>query len=281
MYVFVESVDAADHLIRDLIPTLRSYDLVINEAKAAIIPKSALFTEEPDLEALFAKAVEEISNQIDDDEFDADYGFQSEWDEEEVDEEVLELQATKVLFDSISEYPGHEENIERFCLPLFSKSGSDYAIDHVLDSFKKRPSMAQIYASYLAKFIDDEDVQEFLLALLEDTSFADWQKIWILAALSQVSVSDDNSIKVALDLLKDANRHETLRAVAATYVGRFGDHTRRKALIAIYASVSIYIQTAIYYSSRNWPVVERSNAKASWSGHSALHTLLTTAINKK
>ena len=34
------------------------------------------------------------------------------------------------------EYPGHEESIERFCLPLFAKSGSDYAGDHVLGSFK-------------------------------------------------------------------------------------------------------------------------------------------------
>ena len=60
IYVFVESVDAADQLLRELIPTLRSYDLVLNEAKSVIMPKSALFTEEPDLEALFANAVAEI-----------------------------------------------------------------------------------------------------------------------------------------------------------------------------------------------------------------------------
>jgi hypothetical protein len=55
----VKNVDEADVLLRVLIPTLRSYDLVLNEAKSVNMPKSALVTEEPDLEALFTNAVEE------------------------------------------------------------------------------------------------------------------------------------------------------------------------------------------------------------------------------
>ena len=286
LYVFLESVDAAEKLLRDLIPTLRSYDLVLNEAKSAIMPKSALITEEPDLEALFANAVAEISAQMEGEEFSSGYGFQSEWEEEEEEEETinleqLELQATARLFDSLSNYPGHEENIERFCLPLFSKVGSDYAVAHVLDAFKKRPSMSQIYASYLAKFIASNSVQEFLIELLADSSLADWQKMWVLAALSQVRARDDAAVKGAFDLLKDASRHDALRAVAAIYVGRYGDLARRKALISIYPSVSNYVQTAIYYSSRMWPGVERSTAKNSWGGHSPLHALLTAAMSKK
>ena len=191
-----------------------------------------------------------------------DYGFQSEWDDEEIDEEDLELQATTVLFDSLSDYPGHEENIERFCLPLFSKAGSDYAVEHVLDAFKKRPSMSQIYASYLAKFLEMNGVHEFLLDLLKDAALFDWQKMWVLAALSQAEAADDAAVKPALELLRDANRHDALRAVAAIYVGRFGDHTRRRALASIYGSVSSYIQATIYYSSVWWPSVERSTSKA-------------------
>jgi hypothetical protein len=80
IYIFVESVDATDRLLRELIPALRGYDLVLDEAKSVVIPKSALITEEPDLEALFGSAVAEIAGQIDNEDFDADYGFQSEWD---------------------------------------------------------------------------------------------------------------------------------------------------------------------------------------------------------
>lgn len=105
--------------------------------------------------------------------------------------------------------------------------------------------------------------------------------MWILAALLQVEKADDASVKIALGLLKDANRHEALRAVAAIYVGRFGDHARRKSLISIYASVSSYIQAAIYFSSKYWPSVERSNAKASWGGHGQLHNFLTIAMKNK
>lgn len=295
IYIFVESVDAADRLVRELIPHLRTYDLALNEAKSVIIPKASLLTEEPDLEALFSDAVDEISNQVEDTDFDADYGFQSDWDEEEDEEEEddedkdddsddddeLELEATKILFDSISEYPGQEENIERFCLPLFSKAGSDHAVDHVLDAFKKRPSMSQIYASYLANFLDNEDVTELLSELLADVSLRDWQKMWILAALLQKKPDNDGPIKIALRILEDANRHDALRAVAAIYVGRFGDHARRKNLFSIYTSVSSYIQAAIYYSSRSWPTVERGNAKASWGAHGPLNALLTIAIAPK
>ncbi|WP_068728948.1 hypothetical protein [Tardiphaga robiniae] len=254
------------------------------------MPKASLLTEEPDLEALFADAVEEISNQVEDNDFDADYGFQSEWDEDddneeenedEDEDEELELKATKVLFDSLSEYPGQEENIERFCLPLFSKAASDYAVSHVLDAFKKRPSMSQIYASYLSKFLEKDEVTELLSELLADTSLRDWQKMWIIAALLQKKPQDDGPIKIALRILKDATRHDALRAVAAIYVGRFGDHARRKNLFSIYTSVSSYIQTAIYFSSRAWPSVERGNAKASWGAHGPLNTLLTSAMTFK
>lgn len=285
IYIFVENVESTHHLLRQLIPELRSYDLVLNEAKSIIRPKATLKTEEPDLEALFDAAVAEISEQVDDEDFDVDYGFQSEWEDEEDDNESdqtdLELKATMMLFDSLQDYSGQEENIERFCLPLFSKAGSSYAVDHILDSFKKRPAMAQIYASYLAKFLEDKKVTLFLLGLLSDVSLVDWQKIWVLAALSQVNKSDDASVKEAWDLLKDTARHDALRAVAAIYVGRFGDHSRRKALSKLYTSVSEYVQAAIYYSSRRWPAPERSTAKASWGGHGSLNKLITLAMTKK
>jgi hypothetical protein len=283
IYVFVKSVDDAERVLRQLIPTLRSYDLVLNEAKSVIIPKSALVTEEPDLEALFDKAVEEISQQLDDEDFDADYGFQSEWDDEEDDEEMdqedLELKATMLLFDSISDYPGHEENIERFCLPLFTTAGSDHAVAHVMHSFKKRPSMSQIYTSYLSKFLKANGVQSFLLNLLKDGALVDWQKMWVLAALSQVDDANDDAVRIALEVLRDTSRHDSLRAVAAVYVGIYGDHARRKELVSIYSTVSTYVQAAIYYSSSEWPSVERRNAKVSWGANGPLNSLLTIAIS--
>ncbi|MFS2016051.1 RNA-directed DNA polymerase [Massilia sp. CT11-108] len=287
MYIFIDSVDSADSLMQELIPELRSYDLGLNEAKCKILPASALITEEPDLEALFEAAVAEVSEQLSDEDFDVDYGFQAEWEDSddedsEVDEEIdLELAATRILFESIPQYPGYEENIERFCLPLFAMSDSDHAVSHVIDAFRKRASMSQIYSAYLAEFIDNEEVAEFMVKSLEDASLMDWQKVWIIAALMQRGDGLSDAVKASLDLLRDATRHEALRAVAAVYVGRYGDHSRRKTLRTLYNSVSPYIQCAIYYSSRNWQGAERSTAKASWGTHNPLNQLLTIAMENK
>jgi hypothetical protein len=69
--------------------------------------------------------------------------------------------------------------------------------------------------------------------------------------------------------------------VAAIFVGRFGDHARRTALLAAYTAASQYIQAAIYFSSRKWPSSERSTAKNNWGSHHKLNLLLTKAISKK
>lgn len=288
MYIFVESVDQADACLRELIPLLRRYDLNINESKSKIIPKSMLVTEEPDLEALFSAAIEEISSQVEDQDFDADYGFQSEWegDDEEnspEDDEApdeLELKATQALFDSISEYPGQEENIERFCLPLFSKAGSDHAVSHCMDAFRRRSAMTQIYSSYLSDYLDRKKVWDFFAGLLGDSGLTDWQRMWVIAALLKEKDADDETTAAAWSIVKDGNRHDSLRAIAAIYVGRFGDLDRRKSLIAIYGNVSPYVQLAIYYSSKSWPAAERTNVKGMWSNQSELSKLLTIALAK-
>ncbi len=295
LYIFVRSVDAAEKLMRDLIPELRLYDLVLNEAKSVIMPKSALNTEEPDLEKLFDEAIEEISEQIEDEDFDADYGFQSEWEDEDDDEDKdndesdsdenedsdLELRATEILFDAIAEYPGHEETIERFCLPLFTKAQSNYAVDHVLDAFKKRPSMCQIYVSYLSKFLPETTVYKFLCDNLADRSLTDWQAMWILAALITEQPLDDVPVRTAIQILRDGTVHDGTRAAAAIFIGRYGDAPRRRSLISVYSSVSHYVQAAIYFSSRFWPSNERSNARAQWASQTPLNELLTKAFGRQ
>lgn len=286
IYVFVESGDAADRIVRGLISLLRQYDLSLNESKSRVMATSALQAEEPDLEALFQAAIAEISEQTDDDDLDVDYGFQADFDDvddDDDDEESvdLELEATKSLFDAIEDFDGNEETIERFCLPLFSKSDSDYAVDYVLSNFGKRPAMAQIYITYLSNFLDDDeyDVSEFLIESLDDPSLVDWQKMWIVAGLLQASDYDDDTVKSVWDVYSDANRHEALRAAAAIFVGRYGDHMRRTTLINSYGTAgSPYLQAAIYFSSRWFPGPERANARKTWGSLTQLNELLTAAL---
>ena len=285
LYIFVGSVDEADAVLRRLIPFLRSYDLNLNEVKSLVLPKSSLFAVEPDLEELFHDAIDEISEQLDEETSTTEYGFQKEWedDEDEDSEEPedldIELQATETLFASIGEFPGSEETIERFCLPLFAKAGSNFALNHVLESLGRRPSMTQIYANYLAKFVRHEPrIEARLLEAIEDINFYDWQKMWLLACLMQAGRASPRCLKVAAGLLADPLRHDALRAVAALIVGKFGDVSRRRALADAYKSVSEYVQLAIYFASRNWPLEERASATKPWSGHGPLHRLMARGL---
>jgi Reverse transcriptase (RNA-dependent DNA polymerase) len=286
LYIFLNSIDASVDVVRSLIPMLRSYDLILNEAKSKILPAKSLLTEEPDLEELFSAAFDEAKEQLTEEEMQSEYGFQSEWDGDDDDDDdekrdELELAATQALFDSIDDYPGSEENIERFCLPLFARAGSNYAVEHVLKAFSERPSMSQIYAAYLAGFLDSTEVKRFLAATLKDDSTMDWQRMWVLAALMKADGPVNGAVKNSVALLESGERHNTLRASAAIYAGRFGDHTTRIKLGRLYSGLPAYIQLAIYYSSRGWPLAEKRTAKSSWGDHSTLHMLLTTALGAK
>jgi hypothetical protein len=128
--------------------------------------------------------------------------------------------------------------------------------------------------------LHDDDVRAFVGSLVTDPALADWQKMWTVAALMQVPNPTDDEVKIALDIARDGTRHDALRAVAAYFVGRFGDHARRQSLRALYPQVSNYVQAAIYATSRFWQGVERANAKAMWAGHGPLHSLLTIAMKK-
>ncbi len=285
LYIFVGSVDEADAVLRRLIPFLRSYDLNLNEVKSFVSPKRSLFSIEPDLEELFQDAVDEMSEQLDEEVSTTEYGFQKDWDDEQDEDDDdqqdlnIELQATKTLFSSISEFPGAEESIERFCLPLFAKAGSDFALNHVLESLGRRPSMTQIYANYLAKFIKHEPrIEAKLLEAIEDVNFYDWQKMWLLACLMQAGRASPSCLKVAARLLADPLRHDALRAVAALIIGKFGDVSRRRALADAYKSVSEYVQLAIHFASRSWPPEERGSATATWGGHGTLHKLMARGL---
>ena len=284
IYVFMPSLAAADKLLAWLVPALRLHDLALNEMKSVIMPKSLLKVDQPDLEELFDDAMREAAGQ------DANssvrgYGFQQEWEDDGDDgrrgpvRPDLNVQAAMALFDSIPDYPGKEEQIERFCLPLLTLAGSGHALGHVMTSFRQRPSMAQIYTAYLAGFLDQGPVRTFLVAALSDASLYDWQRMWVCAGLVQHSGATRKAVGAAASILRDGNRHESLRAAAGIVVGQFGGHDRRLELFEAFRKAPEYVQLAIYYGSRRWPGVERKNARSAWSRDSALFTLVAEVMD--
>lgn len=278
IYAFVPSLARAEEVMRELTRRLRDYDLSLNEAKSKLLNSKSLIIEEPDLEELFSDAVEELKE----DDIDSDYGFQSEWDDssDDTEAEELELSATIILFDSIEKFPAHVEKIERFCLPLFAAAGSDYAVDHVLERFTRRPAMSQIYCAYLMAFLDIKEVRDALTNLLDSSELPyDWQRMWILASLMTSDKGRDGIVSDTLKIYKDGRRHEALRAVAAIFVAKHGTYPRQKELIDNYGITgSTYLQTAVLYGARYFHTTTRRTSIKSWSGQSTTHSLVAKAI---
>ena len=281
IYIFVESADHADAAYRKLIRFLRRYDLTVNEAKARLMPSSFLLAEEPDLEELFSNAVEEVTDQADEFGEEAGYGFQGDWEDEEEsysEQYDIELAATELLFDSADDYEGQEENIERFCLPLFARAKSDYAVDHVIANLMNRPSMAQIYCSYLSKFSGHAEVRKAFLDLATEKNVYDWQRMWAIAGLLVSGSAKNKEVSSIFSVFESKEVEEPVRAVAAIFTGRYGNHSKRTDLFSSYGSEgSEYLRAAIYFSSRWFPTVEKSNAKSQWANDNELNELITVA----
>ena len=285
IYIFVLSLRRAEEVTRLLTAKLRDYDLGLNEYKSKLLRSESLVIEEPDLERLFDDAFNERLEQLEEDaEIDADYGFQSEWeddDEEAARESDAELHATEVLFDSIDDFPAHVEKIERFCLPLFAAATSDYAVQYVLENFGARPAMTQIYCAYLAKFSENKEITIALeKALTDDELLYDWQRMWIFAALMRWKKVSDEVIRAALRTYTDGVRHEALRAVAAILAAKHGSFTRQKQLADSYGHTSsTYLQTAVLYAARYFQNALRRASVKSWSAHSQTHAFVAKSIS--
>jgi hypothetical protein len=144
----------------------------------------------------------------------------------------------------------------------------------------RRPAMSQIYCSYLAGFLDQNDVREALGTLLSDSELHyDWQRMWVLASLMTPNQSNDIIVNTALKIYKDGLRHEALRAVAAIFVAKHGTFLRQKELVDSYnISGSTYLQTAVLYGTRYFKGATRRSAIKAWSGQSTTHSLVAKAV---
>lgn len=288
-YVFLPQVSDLQTLFPKYIERLRDYDLALNESKTGLYRADRVIQQDFELNDLFEFAREEFQELFTEIvqegyEVETDYGFQTIWEEVEIEpeEDEVKLAATEKLFDRILDFPENKENIERFCLPLFSKVRSDYAVSHVVEQLNKTPAMSQIYCSYISMFLDKKSVQGVLNEMVLDHSaiMFDWQLMWILAALVKGRKGNDSVAKSAIDILLNSSRHDAVKAIAAIYVAKFGKPDRRKSLTR--ASINIgshYVQTAILFGSIYFPKVERQKLQKALSGQSDLHQLVSESVN--
>lgn len=288
LYLFFRNQDDAKRYLVSLCSHLRREGLTLNEAKTSVTTTEDVVLEETALDRMFDKARKEFEAE-EESTFDNIYGFAAEWtpveSEEESEEngEDVEIKAVRSLFEERRRKPYNLERIDKFCLPILAAAKSDIAIEVSLKGIIARPHMAQIYCGYLAAFVrhDLTLVRNLSKLLLTPTLLYDSQRMWILACLLQSKMSDPTAVKDSLTILRTDTFSETVRALAAIYVGSHGTAAQRRILKMRYTDEgSPYVRGAILYSSRYFPTNEREACLTSWGGHTPTNTLIAKTVKK-
>jgi hypothetical protein len=278
---FASEVDARQGFSR-LIEQLRKDGLHLNEGKTRIMPAEEVIREETAVDRLFA----EIRGEVEDNatyERVSPYGFEIEWDEVEeqgIEEDGdLENAAVEKLMKNIGDYPRHEDQIERFCLPILRSAASDSAVDYVLDKFQEKPHQTRLYFSYISTFVrSNEDVTSALEALANGP-ISDYQKMFLMAALLKAGSVESATVNVALQWLQNPQVAKETRAMAAIFAARHGVAVQKRAVRTSYEDEqSGYVRSAILFSSKYLTAAERKTCKRAWGGHSAINTLIGKAV---
>lgn len=288
LYLFFRNQDDAKKHLVSLCSHLRREGLTLNEAKTSITTAEDAVLEETALDRMFDEARREFEAE-EEAEFDNIYGFAVEWTSPETQEELeengedIEIKAVKSLFGERKRKPYDLERIDKFCLPILAAAKSDMAVDVSLKGIIARPHMAQIYCRYLAACVghDLTLVQNLSKLLLAPILLYDSQRMWILACLLQSRLSDLSGVKDSLTILRTDAFSETVRALAAIYVGSHGTPAQRRILKMRYSDEgSPYVRGAILYASRYFPKNERDACLTSWGGHTQTNMLIAKTVKK-
>lgn len=284
IYAFFTSNEACDRSILELFKELRKLDLHLNEAKSCITTPLGLLTADPDLDKLFSLAVAEIektSLAISEEEVFTDYGFQTIWLEEksELTDAEITLLATEKLFDQAARYPSNVEEIERFCLPIFSRFNSEYALEHVLQHIENNPSMSQIYFNYLSKFLDQEKVHHKIGQVIKERRLLfDWEYQWAIACVIQFKTVEDSMVSDLLSLAS-SQTHDSVKALALIAAAKHGDYDRQKTVSEAAQIIdSTYVRGAILFGARFMHKALRKNTLDVLANQNPLFNMIGNSV---
>ncbi|WP_420563782.1 reverse transcriptase domain-containing protein [Thalassobaculum sp.] len=284
IYMGFASESEARQGLAELIETLRKDGLHLNEYKSRILRAEDVIQEETAIDRLF----DEIRGEVEDDEAyrrASPYAFEVEWEEHEESEDgetesEIGNAAVERLMENIGHYPDHEDQIERFCLPILRSAASDSAVEYVLERLKEKPHLTRLYFSYISTFVRaNVDVVEALEGLVADETVSDYQRMFLLAVLIQARTVERSTINTAIQWLHNPRVAKETRAMAAIFAAKHGVAVQKRAVRTSYeGEQSEYVRSAILYASRYLSLAEKKTCKRAWGGHNSINTMIAKAI---
>jgi hypothetical protein len=261
----------------ELTEHLRQSGLNLNENKSGVISAASLIREETALDRLFSQAHESVQEQLR-----WSYGFDAGSLDSNESQSDTDVSAVETLFHSVRDFPKQADKIVRFCLPVLRAAKSPTAVEYVLENLVAKPYLSRLYLGYLQWFLDSEDVRLSLEKVISTKNFIpDYQLMYIFAALMRAPKTSRESVKLAIKTMSDSHKVPALRAIAAICSAIHGTPQQKQSVrLAYEGEPSPYVKSAILYASRWFTTAEQRTCKRAWGGHSAVNSLLTTAMSQ-
>jgi hypothetical protein len=279
--MFFKTYEEAQRALVDLCSSVRKEGLYLNESKTKILKTDELHYKETEIDQLFEQAKSELDAwEIDY----SDYGFEPFL--IECSDEDLETKAIEALYD-MRNSSGNDlvDRIDKFCLPLFAKSKSEYAIDASLDGFINKPHLTNYYTQYLNVFFDSIKRVSYVTqkAFLDDKLLYDSQKMWALSMFYNGNSVSMDIVHKSCEVLEDLRVNIAVRALCALVISKHGDGSSRRIIRNHYADEpSSYVKEAILYSAKFFPSPEeKSTCIKNWGNHSDISKLISTAMKNE
>lgn len=282
-YMGFSSFTDARRGLENLIESLRRDGLHLNEAKSKILPSEEVLQEETTIDRIFDEIREDVEHNESYDRA-SPYGFEVEWDDEEEppEDKGIDLQNAAVarLINEIEDYPGHQDQIEKFCLPILRSATADLALDYVLEASINKPHQTRLFFSYISTFVKSHpEVRWQLEKMVQDTTILDYQRMYLLGTLLRATRVERTTVNTAIQWLQNPQVAKETRAMAAIFSAKHGVAVQKRAVRTSYeGEQSDYVRSAILYSSRYFTVAERKTCKRAWGGHSTINSLIAKTI---
>jgi hypothetical protein len=279
-WMFFEDENSAKLFLVEIARYIRKEGLSLNESKTKIKPIKDFIFEETEIDRLFESIKNSFIHNVHVQDS-TNYGFEP-FDIDVIPEDA-EFKAIVEVYQKRYKDYNLIEKIDKFCLSYLAKYNSDIALNDVMESIVERPHLMRYYSQYLGSLAKHGNTQVYVriekLFLTNKLLYA-WQKMWLYNVLLESQSITDKMLNHISRVLHDVKEHESVRAICAIIIGKYGDGAHRRVLRNHYTTeISEYVKDAILYATKYFPSADDRHACiTSWRKHSPIRELIAIAI---
>lgn len=289
IYMLFKTADEFRSFFPLLVKKLRDYDLSLNESKTFVAQPIKLLKEETELDKAIEVAKDEAIDKLTDyEEVEVESGPYGETSTEifetPPDDDEVELEATRAVFESLDDFSGEERHrAESFCLSFFRRASDPVAIGYVAKRWLRNPDRAREYALYLNRFAGDQKHSSTIDAMITSAAggMVDYQWAWAAMIMRRMPKISANLLSLSSAMQKDGSQHDVVRSLLTYTVCAHGSAQRKKEVRDSYGSAPLLVQLAIIHCGNHFTAGERNALMSTAEMHGELQALMCAAFKSE